>query len=143
MYINEIKLATELAHNSVIEGIMQDNNANVDQANNIAMYDDDGTLVYKKVYQDRFNDNYDTFLGLIHGCSEDSESIVEDAHINTLQMSVITNIQALKTKIKENYDANTDFSILITKKVSELEEIRDGLIPVYNSVIKKENKEKK
>ncbi len=88
MEINEINLATTLAETDLIEEIMRDNNANVDQANDIATYlNEDDCVVYKDVYQDRFNDKYDNYLGIIHGCAEQS---IEDNSKSVENIDVLT-----------------------------------------------------
>lgn len=50
-------------------------------------------------------------------------------------MTVVCNIQAIKSKINPNYDSVSDFSKLDKLTGEELYEIQDSLIPEYNKAI--------
>lgn len=64
MEINEIELASELAHDATVDEL-----SNVYDEEELCQTDDGDVLIYKDYVQDVFNRHYDYFLSKIEECS--------------------------------------------------------------------------
>ncbi len=64
MEINEIELASELAHDATVDEL-----SNVYDEEELYQTDDGDVLIYKDDVQDVFNRHYDYFLSKIEECS--------------------------------------------------------------------------
>ena len=64
MEINEIELASELAHDATVDEL-----SNVYNKEELYQTDDGDVLIYKDDVQDVFNRHYDYFLSKIEECS--------------------------------------------------------------------------
>jgi hypothetical protein len=61
--INIVEVASELAHNKLLDVLFLNNESEADEI----LYKNDGdTLVYKEEYQDMFNEYYDYFYTIIN-----------------------------------------------------------------------------